>query len=106
MTNKDGGAEADITVSVLENGDGSSVVKPKFEGEKLIKFKFVVNTLTPKGSPYDGVRSSAIRQSKILSHYLGIQGLREIVLLSVNILEEPVVSLAHCTACASIHFHI
>lgn len=33
MTNKDGGAEADITVSVLENGDGSSVIKPKFEGE-------------------------------------------------------------------------
>lgn len=33
MANKDGGVEADITVSVLENGDGSSVIKPKFEGE-------------------------------------------------------------------------
>lgn len=33
MTNKDGGTEADITVSVLENGDGSSIVKPKFEGD-------------------------------------------------------------------------
>ena len=33
MTNKDGGTEADITVSVLENGDGSSIVKPKFEGK-------------------------------------------------------------------------
>lgn len=32
MLSKDGGVEADITVSVLENGDGSSVVKPKFEG--------------------------------------------------------------------------
>lgn len=32
MANKDGGVEADITVSVLENGDGSSVIKPKFEG--------------------------------------------------------------------------
>lgn len=41
MTNKDGGAEADITVSVLENGDGSSVVKPQFEGEQWSKFKFV-----------------------------------------------------------------
>lgn len=39
MTNRDGGAEADITVSVLENGDGSSVLKPKFEGEKGNKFK-------------------------------------------------------------------
>lgn len=39
MTNRDGGAEADITVSVLENGDGSSVLKPKFEGEKGYKFK-------------------------------------------------------------------
>lgn len=34
MTNKDGGTEADITVSVLENGDGSSIVKPKFEGKR------------------------------------------------------------------------
>ena len=33
MANKDGGVEADITVSVLENGDGSSVIKPKLEGE-------------------------------------------------------------------------
>ena len=33
MANKGGGVEADITVSVLENGDGSSVIKPKFEGE-------------------------------------------------------------------------
>ena len=32
MLNKDGGVEADITVSVLENGDSSSVIKPKFEG--------------------------------------------------------------------------
>lgn len=55
MTNKDGGAEADITVSVLENGDGSSVVKPKFEGEKSIKFKFVINPLTPKGSPWSKI---------------------------------------------------
>ena len=40
MTNKDGGVEADITVSVLENGDGSSVIKPKFKGEcKLIVSK-------------------------------------------------------------------
>lgn len=42
MTNKDGGAEADITVSVLENGDGSSVVKPQFEGEQWNKFEFVI----------------------------------------------------------------
>ena len=41
MANKDGGAEADITVSVLENGDGSSVVKPQFEGEQWNKFEFV-----------------------------------------------------------------
>lgn len=33
MVNKDGGVEADLTVSVLTSGDGSSVVKPKFEGE-------------------------------------------------------------------------
>ena len=32
MLNKDGGTEADLTVSVMENGDGSSVVQPKFEG--------------------------------------------------------------------------
>jgi len=32
MTSKDGGVEADLTVSVLSSGDGSSVVKPKFEG--------------------------------------------------------------------------
>ena len=32
MANKDGGVEADITVSVLEKGDGSSVIKPQFEG--------------------------------------------------------------------------
>ena len=36
MTNKDGGVEADLTVSVLQSGDGSSVVKPKFEGEILL----------------------------------------------------------------------
>ena len=42
MTNKDGGAEADITVSVLENGDGSSIVKPQFDGEQSNKFKFVI----------------------------------------------------------------
>lgn len=42
MTNKDGGAEADITVSVLENGDGSSIVKPQFEGERWNKFKSVI----------------------------------------------------------------
>lgn len=35
MANKDGGVEADITVSVLENGDGSSVIKPEFEGESM-----------------------------------------------------------------------
>ncbi|KAK2565778.1 Sarcosine dehydrogenase [Acropora cervicornis] len=33
MLNKGGGVEADITVSVLESGDGSSVIKPKFEGD-------------------------------------------------------------------------
>lgn len=36
MLNKDGGVEADITVSVLENGDGSSVIKPSFEGSHYL----------------------------------------------------------------------
>ena len=38
MANKDGGVEADLTVSVLQSGDGSSVVKPKFEGEIVLSF--------------------------------------------------------------------
>ena len=41
MLNKGGGVEADITVSVLESGDGSSVIKPKFEG-------LVYTTITDK----------------------------------------------------------
>ena len=32
MLNRSGGTEADLTVSVLENGDNSTVVQPKFEG--------------------------------------------------------------------------
>ena len=43
MTNKDGGAEADITVSVLENGDGSSIIKPKFEGEHCNRIIMITN---------------------------------------------------------------
>ena len=33
MTNKSGGVEADLTVSVLEKGDGSNVVQPDFDGK-------------------------------------------------------------------------
>ena len=33
MANKSGGVEADLTVSVLEKGDGSSVVQPDFDGK-------------------------------------------------------------------------